>query len=134
MASAKKYTKIDKDVTKEIATGVVNALQAFGDQYGLKVATAGGRYDSAAGKVTLKFEFTLADVDSGQIEWDRYCGRYNLTPGDYGRTFRHRGQTYMLRGFRPRAPKRPISATANDGRTFSFPLEIVRSALQENVA
>lgn len=130
----KAYTKIDKAATREIGAGVVDALQAFAAEHGLTVAGAGGRYDPAAGKVTLKVEFSLASVDSGQIEWDRYCSRYGLTPADYGRAFQWGGDTYVVRAFRPRAPKRPISATAPDGRTFSFPLDAVKRLLQEHVA
>lgn len=128
------FTKIDKVTTKAIADGTIAAIQAFAEEHGLTARYAGGKYDPTAGKVTLKIEVALTSIDGAKVEWDRYCSLYQLTPDDYGRTFTYRNVTYTLKGFRPRAPKRPISASDSDGRTFSFPDELVRLALQREDA
>lgn len=85
-------------------------------------------YDPTTGEVKVSLTFLLGDAKaSARAEFDLFARRLGLGAADYGRTFQFagHGRTYTISGIKPRARKRPILATAEDGRTYVFEAEAV---------
>lgn len=111
---------IDKEAAKAITAATRAALEKVAEEFGLTVQVGGGVYDPVEGIVKPKVVYALAD--SGQRIFARYASLYGLTEADYGRQFMHKGETYLLVGINPAAPRFPIQGKrVRDGRVYKFP-------------
>lgn len=70
------------------------------------------------------------DANLAKTTWDMECYAFGFTQSDFGRKFKTAtGKYYTITNIRPRATKRPICATDEEGTEFIFRAEQVKTAL-----
>jgi hypothetical protein len=58
------------------------------------------------------------------------AARFGLPQDVVGKTFFHKGCRFTVTGLKPERPKYPISCKRSDGRSFKFPVLIVKNQLE----
>jgi hypothetical protein len=133
-------TKIDREAARQLSMATEAALQEVAEEYGLTVALKGGTFDPAGGTYRPKVEFSMAD--SGERKFANECelvgytvnGQWHsLKAEDYGAEFTSHGRTFTLTGVNLRAPKFPIQAKGDDGKSYKFPEAILRTIIANRV-
>ena len=121
-----------REWTKATAAEAERVLKAhFGDR--LTVERGNATFNDIS--ATVKFVFHQVGEDGTAKNTDRedFARNTSYVTGikaeDFGRTFKHRGETYKIVGWNYRAKKFPINVTRADGRRFKFPLSTVVSSL-----
>lgn len=109
---------MNKQQAVEIGDAVKVALSEVAERFNMTVEMKGGRYDIDAGTFTPKVEFKSADSERVKFERDAYA--VAVSPDLFGKTFEHQGKKFTVSGLNLRAPKYPLQARDEQGRTFKF--------------
>jgi len=114
-----------------VQTEMLAACRKVAEAHGLVVE------DGGVQEMDLRFAFSFnvrvgipeADgslFEPGKALFGVMAESYGLSPGDLGRTFTMRGETFRITGLNPNRPKYPIDVERlPDRRTYKFPADIV---------
>ena len=73
-------------------------------------------------------DFLEKDISNEQQrEWNALAPRYGLPQNLFNASFRHNGHTFFLREIKPNNRKYPVIAERDDGRSYKFPSDMVKS-------
>ncbi len=110
----------ERSTARAILADVEAALKEVATKHGVTLSV--GRTSLGIGDMTTKLTFTDgANVDLGKKEWEIHCGRFGLTPEDFGRRFKHRGTEFTVCGIKPKSFKYPIIGVNANGTRYKFP-------------
>ncbi len=109
--------QFDKAGIKLLNADIAEALQAVADKHGISVKVNGGTYDPS-GLFKPRVAFT-AD-NHAEAEFKQYANLFGLKPDAFGKTFTNSGRTFTIAGLNLKARKRPVLATADDGKSYVF--------------
>ncbi len=71
------------------------------------------------------------EANLARTKWDKECYAFGLTRADFGKKFiSFNGTIYTIVDIRPRATKRPIVAENDEGTSFIFRAEQVKTGLE----
>lgn len=124
-------TTMDKDAARTLSERTQEALSTLAHDLGLTVEIRGGSFDPTAGTYKPSITFKLAN--SAEQEFRGYAEMFGLLPDDYGTEFKSGAKTFRISGLATRSSKRPILATAADGKTYKFQTVAVKLALGRHV-
>ena len=122
---------MDKSKAAKIRKAAELALAPLAEEHGLQITIKGGTYDD--GQITFKVEFAELD-DSGTAmtkeadDFKHYCHRYGMAESDLGREFESRGETYTIKGCKPRSRNAILAKRNSDGKGFKFDPDIIKRA------
>lgn len=121
---------VDRAKAKLVVDEASALLDDLGKRHGLVLTSKRGSFTGE----TVNIRFGLVEAESSEdAERKRFreaAGLFGLTVADYGRTFKyHDGATYTVVGIRPKARKRPVLAKSQNGKTYSFPIGLVKLEL-----
>lgn len=119
---------INKDTLKIIRADIDNALISVGEKHGLSLKIGSIKYSDESFDAKLVAQLAkIGDVSTEKALFERFCESYGFAKDDYLRTFQHKGQPYVLIGFKPSSPKYSLICknTAN-GKPYGFPVGIVK--------
>lgn len=127
--SDEKITEWNRATSRALVDAMNEALAPVAERFGVTLKLGGGTMYPAEGLFRPKFEAQLGDAD--KRTWDALCGQLwpALEPDDFGRAITVQGRTFTLCGINPKARKRPVLATGDDGKTYTFPEASVVVAL-----
>src|SRR5215467_3328254 len=112
---------MDKQMARQMAADIQQALAGVASKYGMTVAVRGGSFDTA-GMYRPRIEFAAGDF--ARKEFERYAGMFGLKAEHYGATFTSAGTAFKVTGLRLASRKRPVlAARVSDGKEFVFPIE-----------
>ena len=127
--------RIDRSFLKSFKGDAEAALTVVAEKYGISVSYKGGSYARDGANATLKFEIAAPDAETGEAlsreaqDFKLSARAHGFEPEDLGSEFTVRGTVYRITGLKPRRPKYPICADrVSDGKSFKFPVEIVKGA------
>jgi hypothetical protein len=107
---------------KQFRDEVNEALKPITDKYGIDLSLGSISFTSDSFSVSLKGKALDASgapvVDTNNF--NRFCTIFGLEPGDLGRKFVSRGETYEIIGISPNRPKYPIDVMRSDGKRFKY--------------
>lgn len=127
-----KITQFDKPTLRLMRPSIEKALSVLEAEFGIKVQLRGASFTET--DVTYKFELAIIN-SNGQAEtksvtdFKNLAHHFGLDPADLGRKFKCQGEEYTISGLKPGASKRPILATNRTGKTFVFPVTLVKAGL-----
>lgn len=104
------------------------ALAAVESKYGVKFKIGNGRF--SGGSMDLKLNASLVS-ENGQVQtreasdFAMLAQHVGLKPEWLGKSFKSEGVIFTITGYRSKAPKRPVTASGSDGKSYVFPTEIV---------
>ena len=107
---------------KQFRDEVNDALKPLIEKYGIDITIGTISFNSDTFSIPLKGKAldasgtAVADTNNFQ----RYCTLFGLEPGDLGRKFMSRGETYEIIGVSPNRPKYPIDVMRSDGKRFKY--------------
>ncbi len=125
-------TTFDKGVLSRLGDEIEAAVQAVAQKHGISIKRGRGKYDRQACSLTLEISTIAADgtVQSREAaEFKRYASLFGFRPEDLGRSFKSNGKTFTIAGVNPKGRVRPVLATGDDGKTYTFRPEDVRRLL-----
>lgn len=128
-----KIEEMNGATAKILGDAAEAALIEVAERLGVNLTVNGGAFKPGEGTLSLRFTFGCKSDGGIPKSFLAHCGRYSLTPSDFGAEFVSRGHTYTISGVNPRRRKYPITAIrASDGKGYKFAAETVRSALGRN--
>ena len=108
-----------KDITRDIEEAIAAVLV----KHDLKVESVRSTYgESYSVKIS-------ADSINAPSTFVKYAHWFDLDPALDGRTFVSGSFTFRITGIAPKSRVRPVLATRADGKTFKFPIAMVKAAL-----
>jgi len=115
--------------SRELRDAALAALQETAAKFGVSVAPGSGSIDGL--KLTLRFEFTVADKDATAAaeakEFAEQCFLFDLSPHHYRATFTSKGETFELIGFSRSRPKFCLKTrNVATGKVMLFPETVKR--------
>lgn len=129
-------TEITLENAKFLREIGMKALRESLEDFGVQVLGAKVKYSGV--NATLSFEIALGSGDDAwrntqaAQDFEHYAPLQGLTADALGRRFEYSGVTYEIRGWRPRATRRPIVVHGvEDGKSYSFPAHTVVMALRD---
>lgn len=121
--------KLDRSGAKKISDEALNALKSVAEQYGLNVKFSGGTVAPDGTNCTIKFMFSMADVDLPKKEFEKYAEAFGLSAGMYGMEIKVAGKKFSICGIKTSSYKFPILAKSDDGKTYKFSVAQVKLAM-----
>lgn len=119
---------MDRDTAKEFRKDFKTAMASLEEKYNARITL--GSISFSSNSLRSKFEF-VEHPENGktieEVEFAKVAPRYGLTGEDYGRLFVSNGETYILTGLNPRAPKYPIIGTMlrNASKRYKFTRKVL---------
>ena len=116
----KNIDKIDRNVCKDIRSELDSELASIGERLGLSLRMGGGSFSSDSATFKLEVEL-LSETGRPISKEERYLNENHELlgiPKDWlGAKLKDpmTGNLYYLRGYKPRAPKRPFIIETVDG-------------------
>ena len=124
---------IDRDAARIIREHLSVVLDPLGRELGLQFNIGGISFSPTNANIKV----TAAVIgESGQAqtkerqEFERWAKLYNMEPEWLDRTIKVYGETYTIKGFKPRCSKFPVLVMRADGKMFKFPIETVKVAMK----
>lgn len=117
---------------EEIRKDMKLALSMVESTHNLQFEIGRFTYGSHTFKVSLEAAIGKngKDADLSKTRWDKECYAFGLVQSDFGKEFMSfNGRVYTITDIRPRATKRPIVAENDEGTSFIFRAEQVKSGL-----
>lgn len=123
---------ITPDMLRMLRTDINIALKEVGDKHGVKLEAGSASYST--GTFTLKINGGLLKEDGSAVQkeaedFKRYAKMFGLEPEDLGQKFKSNGKEYTISGLATRKSKYPILAKDAQGKTYKFPMYIVKLGL-----
>jgi hypothetical protein len=124
--------QITRDAMLALRADLDAAVRQVGERHGLKIQT--GRATFSAECATFKVEVATIG-QSGTVQtkeasaFKQLAQAYGLKAEHLGASFDQGGKTYTITGLKTKAHAYPILAKGQDGKTYKFPVEMVRRAL-----
>ena len=106
-----------------------NAVENLKSKYGVEIELGNIRYTSDSFTSKIKVLNKVEGKSVTQVEFDKYCGLFGLTPSDYGRKFTSNGRVFTLTGIKPSRRKYPISGTGQRGGKYKFTESVVKNLI-----
>lgn len=107
---------------------IEQALQSVAQKHNVEIKAGSISYSDNS--FTCKLEVKQKEVDGQpfeQVEFEKCCILYGLTPEDYLRKFTSNGKTFEIYGFNHKAHKMPILARClTDGKEYKFPTSTIK--------
>lgn len=116
-----------KQQFKDFRSDVEKALEEVSKKYNVNIKAGNITYSNIS--FNLKLEVTKKEVNGKsfeQAEFEKYAILYGFKPSDYNKQFAYGGKKYVFIGFKPKSHKYPILAKCTNGKTYKFPIEIVK--------
>jgi hypothetical protein len=134
-----KYTRFDPSACDLLREQLNAVLSQFAESVGVQITLGKMRYQSNL--VTVSLEVGVVNEDTGvaaskAAETFKVNAKlFGFQADDLGKTFKVAGhmQTFTISGLAARATKRPILASADDGKNYSFASRSVLKALGRDV-
>ena len=81
---------------------------------------------------TFSLKLELVDIEAGgaPADFGFNASLVSLPRDCFGKTFVYGGRTYTITDIHPRRSKYPVDGQGEDGKTYKFPLDVVRSTLK----
>jgi len=132
----KPVTKFGQANVREILEECQKALAPIAEKYGLTLDRKGRTYQHDA--LPVMFQLLIKETtEDGTVltaagkDFQKYAALYGLKAEDFGREFRHQGETFRISGFKPKSRKYPVLAdNVKTGKTFKFMVETVEAGLK----
>ncbi len=120
-----------REVTNFVIENIEERIKEEPEAVGVFTVERGKvKYDDLAGTVEITILLTEEGAKGrAQVDFEVYASGFGLYADDFGKEFDHGDHTFRIVGIRPRATKRPIIATRDDGKSFTFEDGYVRKAL-----
>lgn len=133
-------TKFTRTNVRDILEECRAALEPIAEKHGLVLDRKGRTYYADA--LPVMFQLLVKQTDeNGRVlsaEGKAFLEQatlFGLKPEDLGRKFQDSGDEYEVCGLKPRSRKYPVLATnTRSGKTFKFPVSVVRAALESKAA
>lgn len=122
-------TGFNRENLGELRGKVQVALSVIGAEYGIRFEVGNIRFSDTSFRFRTECKINGASAgvgDGNSRDQDAretfmaYCTMYGLKPEHFGKTFRHRGKSYTICGFKPRSHKYPILAKSARGAVYKF--------------
>ena len=98
-----------KENLNDIRHDITHILSGYGNTNNVKFKLGNITYDSNSFRVTLKaFSSEDGTVDTGKIEFEKYCYKFYVPKDWYGKNFLLRNEEYKIVGIKSRARKYPV--------------------------
>jgi hypothetical protein len=122
---------MEKQAVKDLREKIQKVLNdAKIEGFVLKVGNA------TYGETSAMFKLEASKIgDNDEVQdrsaenFKRMALLYGLNPEDLGKTFTTAQQTYTIVGLNPKSRKFPVIAKRSDGKTFKFPIDVIRLKL-----
>ncbi len=104
-----KVTQFSKEICRQMAVEMEQALKSIGEKYGVAITPAGGTFSST--EWTTKFKVTCSGEQgewNAKVDFSRLCAVYGLSPDDFGKEVTYGFKRYRIVGIRPRRSVYPI--------------------------
>lgn len=116
----------DKTRVRELRERLTSRLREVGETLGLTLTIA-DRVTFNPNAMYMKLTVTEGGAPAAdQVEFNRYCVRYGLTPADFGKAFDFAGDHFTLCGVQPRASQFPLLGRNAEGKVYKLPVDVVR--------
>ena len=129
-----KIKSFDKATSRLVGNRIVEALKNLGNELGVEIKPAGGRYTDS--NFTFKLQIAVVDTNGTAITKERealqfLAPQYGITDKQLAKPFQfpHDRHTYKLVGVNVRAYKRPMIVERDDGKEFIYPEDDVLRAM-----
>lgn len=99
---------MDKQGIELIRRELNTILGAYGAKKGIQFQLGSITYSSNQFGVRLTGTSGATKEDADQVNWEKYCWTYGLTPEDFHKVVIFKGNHYRLVGFKPRSTRYPI--------------------------
>ncbi|MCK9445938.1 hypothetical protein M0Q50_03500 [bacterium] len=115
-----KILKLNDNSSLEILRDEVNnRLKDIEKDFGVSMKVGHISYQQL--KATFRLDATIASVDVSKIDYEKYCGFFDIPKDSYGKTFISGGTTYKICGINIKARKFPIVAqNLKDNKMYKF--------------
>jgi len=124
----------DRMTVRSTANKIQAALDVLAKELGCQIEVGRASFARDGSNCTFKVECATLSAD-GTAEtkevsaFRQMAEMYGLSPDDFGKTFVNAGQKFTISGLSTKAKQYPILATRVDGKTFKFPVDMVKLAL-----
>ena len=129
-----KITTIDKKTCGLVASQLAEELQDYANEHDVTIKRGNAKFSPEGWmevtiRVSIKGEGGIP-VTKEAAAFKQMAHFYGLKAEDLGREFTIRGNTYILVGLNPSAPKWPFIATGKaDGKSYKFQEAAIKSLL-----
>lgn len=136
MSKTKPVTKFTPSNVRTILEECREALEPVAEKHGLVLDNKGRTYQRDALPVMFQLLVRQEDEDGNALKTEAKdflkAGRmYGFEPGDLGKEFKSRGETFRITGLKPKSRKYPVLAeNVKTGKSYKFPADVVKAALQ----
>lgn len=112
---------------------IEQALQGIAQKHNVDIKAGAISYSD--NNFTCKIEVKQKEVNGQpfeQVEFERNCILYGLTPEDYLRKFTSNNKVFEIYGFNHKAHKMPILARClTDGKNYKFPIDNIKQKISK---
>lgn len=121
--------EFNKEGFTQFRKELMEALDAVGSRNNLSIKP--GKISYSDYSFNMRLECTKTDAgDVKKMDFEQFCGLFQLDPGDYQKQFTVKGKTYRLDDLNLNAPKMPCVCTEmGSGQQYKMNLDMVREAL-----
>lgn len=114
---------LDRKKVKEFRKEISEVLEKYGKEKGVQIELGNIRFDNNSFTGKIKVILAENEEKAEQIEWNKYCNRFNLKEKDYGKIVDFMGQKYRIVQLKPKSRKYPlIVETINTKKRYKFQL------------
>lgn len=136
MSKTKPVTKFTPSNVRMILEECREALEPIAEKHSLVLDNKGRTYYRDSLPVLFQFLVKEEDEDGNALKAEAKdflkVGRmFGFEPGDLGKEFQTRGETFRITGLKPRSRKYPVLAeNVRTGKSYKFPADVVKAALE----
>lgn len=137
---SKTIKEFNRANVRQVIAECEEAVRAVAEKYGLTLERQGRTFyrDHLPVKFQLHAHQTDAEgnkVDPRAKDFARYARYAGLPEDAFGQEFTNAGRTYRITGWNTRAKRYPVMGEdVRTGKTYKFPVDTVRRALQDRAA
>lgn len=117
-----------------VRPAIREALDAVGKELGIEFELGTSRFSNEVMNCKIKAKVLGEDgevFDEDRANFKVFCEEHGLKQEHLGKKFVYKGKVFTITGFRPRANKYKVRATAADGKHWRFPVDYVLRNLVE---
>jgi hypothetical protein len=91
------------------------------------------KYGKVEAMLAMKDFISNENDNIQQNDWAALAPRYGLSPNLFNASFSSNGQMFFLKEIKPSNRKYPIIAERDDGKSYKFPVEVIKGFFRGNV-
>lgn len=124
----------DRATVKNTRDKLQAALDTLSKDLGCQIKVGNATFARTGSNCTFKVEFAALGEDGTAetkevLAFRELAVMYGLSPDDIGKIFVNAGQEFTICGLAPKARRFPILAKRADGKSYKFPVDMVKLAL-----